>query len=79
MCEVVINAHKCLNVERWAWEYKDAITLDQVCAQISVLSQTEIQPLEWVEPIDLNRQTWCRFRAKFPTQESATEFKLKWQ
>ena len=79
MCEVVVDANKCLNTYKWSFELKDAKTLEGVCQQISALRHTYIQPLEWLDPNDLKIETWCLFRGRFPTQEAAMEFILKWQ
>jgi hypothetical protein len=79
MSEVVVDDHKCLNTYKWSFELKDARTLQGVCQQISALSHTYIQPLEWLDPNDLKIETWCLFRGWFPTQEAAMEFILKWQ
>ena len=79
MCEVLIDAHKCIDPKQWVFEYKDNITLTMVVDQISVLAGVKVLAVAWETPSNGDAGTWCRLYARFPTQESATEFMLKWQ
>ena len=79
MCEVLIDAHKCIDPKQWAWEFKDNLTLTMIADQISVLAGVKVMAVAWENPSNGKAQTWCRFYAQFPTQESAMEFMLKWQ
>jgi len=79
MCEVLIDAHKCIDPSQWAFEYKDGFTLTIIADQISMLAGVKVMAVGWETPRNGDARTWCRFYARFPTQESAMEFMLKWQ
>jgi len=79
MCEVLIDAHKCIDLSQWAWEYKDSITLTMIADQISMLAGVKVMAVGWETPSNVDAGTWGRLYARFPTQESAMEFMLKWQ
>ena len=79
MCEVLIDAHKCIDPSQWAFEYKDGFTLTIIADQISMLAGVKVMAVGWETPRNVDAGTWCRLYARFPTQESAMEFMLKWQ
>jgi len=79
MCEVLIDAHKCIDPKPWVFGYKDNLTLTMIADQISMLARVKVIAVGWEDPEVLNLDCWCRFRARFPSEESATEFILKWQ
>lgn len=79
MTKILIDAHKCINASQWAYEIKDNLTLTMIADQISVLAGVKVLAVAWENPSNGDASTWCRLWARFPTQESAMEFILKWQ
>ena len=79
MCEVLIDAHKCISPSDTLFWQKDLNVLEHIGRQISLLAGVEITPINWVIAEPFSVSNWCRFRARFPSEESATEFILKWQ
>ena len=79
MTKIVIDAHKCLKMAEWAGPIKDQVNLGPIADQISVLAGVKVLAVAWENPSNSEAQTWCRLWARFPTQESAMEFILKWQ
>jgi hypothetical protein len=79
MCVVLIDGHKCISPSYTLFWQNDLDVLEHIGRQISLLAGVEITPINWVIAEPLSVSNWCRFYARFHSEESATEFMLKWQ
>ena len=79
MCVVLIDGHKCIRPSYTLFWQNDLDVLEHIGRQISLLAGVEITPINWVIAEPLSVSNWCRFYARFPSEESAMEFMLKWQ
>lgn len=77
--EVLIDGHKLLYTDVWLFDEKDDVLLTKVSDRLrAVTACRHFSPVRWADTHNIDIKTWCRLIVKFPTQEAAVLWQLKW-